>query len=379
MRIVSTMVAIGVLILLLSGIRNSVFAWAPEKRGAAESRPIFLDVIRFGLIAVGAGLIFAYIWGANVGGLFTALGIGSIVIGLTLQNSVGQIISGLLMLFEQPFRIGDWIQTDKASGRVVEVNWRAVHLETPRESDHPQLGARRAIVHQPEPAARPARNPRRHRVRRRGSARPGVRDAGPRRRAVTRVPSRSDAGRSPYRRSSVPPRFRCGHRPTTATRRLLSCAGSGMPPDVMAYISMRPTTSSPTRTWWSRRSGPLFRPPAAGRRSTGRDGRAPVIERYGAGELILSAGVVPEAMSFIVSGRVLMTADGARGSRTEARTLDEGAYFGQSTLVRHRRWVSYLALDEVAVIRVARDAIEEVVQRNPLLLENSVGRSRNGA
>ncbi len=56
------------------------------------------------IIAVGLGLIIAYIWGAKIGGLFTALGIGSIVIGLTLQNSVGQIISGLLMLFEQPFR-----------------------------------------------------------------------------------------------------------------------------------------------------------------------------------------------------------------------------------------------------------------------------------
>ena len=62
--------------------------------------------------------------------LFTALGITSIVIGLTLQNSVGQIISGLLMLFEQPFQIGDWLDTAAARGRVVEVNWRAVHLET---------------------------------------------------------------------------------------------------------------------------------------------------------------------------------------------------------------------------------------------------------
>ena len=76
------------------------------------------------LIAVGLAMIFAYIWGANVKGLFTALGVTSIVVGLTLQNSVGQIISGLLMLFEQPFRLGDWIETPAAKGRVVEVNWR---------------------------------------------------------------------------------------------------------------------------------------------------------------------------------------------------------------------------------------------------------------
>ena len=52
------------------------------------------------------------------------------MLGLTLQNSVGQIISGLLLLFEQPFQIGDWVDTPSARGRVVEVNWRATHIDT---------------------------------------------------------------------------------------------------------------------------------------------------------------------------------------------------------------------------------------------------------
>ena len=101
-----------------------------RKARGATIPTIFLDVARFALIAVGIALILAYIWGANVGGLFTALGISSIVLGLALQNSVGQIISGLLVLFEQPFQIGDWIETPTAKGRVVEVNWRATHIDT---------------------------------------------------------------------------------------------------------------------------------------------------------------------------------------------------------------------------------------------------------
>jgi hypothetical protein len=129
-RIVGTLVAIVVLILMLSGIKASLFASAPRSSWRRRVPAIFLDVIRFALIAVGVGLIFAYIWGANVGGLFTALGISSIVLGLTLQNSVGQIISGLLLLFEQPFQIGDWVETSSARGRVVEVNWRATHINT---------------------------------------------------------------------------------------------------------------------------------------------------------------------------------------------------------------------------------------------------------
>ncbi len=34
------------------------------------------------------------------------------------------------MLFEQPFRIGDWLDTPTARGRIVEANWRAIHIQT---------------------------------------------------------------------------------------------------------------------------------------------------------------------------------------------------------------------------------------------------------
>ncbi|HNA50539.1 MAG TPA: mechanosensitive ion channel family protein, partial [Mycobacterium sp.] len=129
-RVVSTLVAFVVLVLMLSGIKAALFQSAPDGSWRQRIPSIFLDVLRFVLIAVGLAMIFAYIWGANVKGLFTALGVTSIVVGLTLQNSVGQIISGLLMLFEQPFRLGDWIQTAQAKGKVVEVNWRSIHLET---------------------------------------------------------------------------------------------------------------------------------------------------------------------------------------------------------------------------------------------------------
>ncbi|MDT5047010.1 MAG: hypothetical protein QOG75_2873, partial [Mycobacterium sp.] len=129
-RIVSTVFGFVVLILLLSGLNATLFQGAPEGSWRKRIPSIFLDVARFAIIAIGVGLMFSFIWGADVGRLFTALGVTSIVLGLALQNSVGQIISGLLVLFEQPFQLGDWIETPTARGRVVEVNWRATHINT---------------------------------------------------------------------------------------------------------------------------------------------------------------------------------------------------------------------------------------------------------
>ena len=72
----------------------------------------------------------SYIWGVRVGGLFTALGVTSVVIGLMLQNSVGQIVSGLFMLFEQPFRIDDWLDTPDSARAHRRSELASVHIDT---------------------------------------------------------------------------------------------------------------------------------------------------------------------------------------------------------------------------------------------------------
>ena len=113
-RLAATVLGFVILLLLLSGFNDTLFRGAPEGSWRKRIPSIFLDVARFVLIAIGLAMILSFIWGANVGGLFAALGVTSIVIGLALQNSVGQIISGLLLLFEQPFRLGDWPATGVA-------------------------------------------------------------------------------------------------------------------------------------------------------------------------------------------------------------------------------------------------------------------------
>ena len=56
-------------------------------------------------------MLFWWVWDADVAGVFAALGVTSIVVGLALQNAVGSIVSGLFLIFEAPFELGDWIET----------------------------------------------------------------------------------------------------------------------------------------------------------------------------------------------------------------------------------------------------------------------------
>ncbi len=58
-------------------------------------------------------------------------GVVAIVLGLALQNTLGDVLAGLAINIERPFAAGDWITlSDHASGRVMLVNWRATRIKT---------------------------------------------------------------------------------------------------------------------------------------------------------------------------------------------------------------------------------------------------------
>ena len=91
---------------------------------------LFLDIFRVVMVLFGGAIILSTVWNQNLTGLITALGLGSFVLGLALQDTLGNLFSGIALVYEKPFTVGDFIQVDGQTGRVVEMNWRAVHMMT---------------------------------------------------------------------------------------------------------------------------------------------------------------------------------------------------------------------------------------------------------
>src|SRR2546430_7421393 len=53
------------------------------------------------------------------------------VIGLSFQDTLGNMIGGMALQMERPFGVGDWIKVDAQEGVVKEIRWRHTPLETP--------------------------------------------------------------------------------------------------------------------------------------------------------------------------------------------------------------------------------------------------------
>ena len=130
-QVAATVFGFLLILVLFNTLNFALFVTAKQTSWRSRVPSIFIDIVRILLIVVSLAILFSVVWSADVGGLFAALGVGSIVIGLALQTPVGSIVTGLLLLFEQPFQLGDWIVVDGVRGRVVDVNWRATHLRTP--------------------------------------------------------------------------------------------------------------------------------------------------------------------------------------------------------------------------------------------------------
>jgi small conductance mechanosensitive channel len=62
--------------------------------------------------------------------LIKILGIGGVAIGFAFQNILQNFLAGLLLLWTEPFRVGDEIKLDAHEGRVEEIQTRATIIRT---------------------------------------------------------------------------------------------------------------------------------------------------------------------------------------------------------------------------------------------------------
>src|SRR5262245_57476719 len=77
--------------------------------------------------------IIAYVFDLPIQGLLATSGVVAIMLGLALQNTLGDVFASLVLSFSRPYRPGDWISLDGGlEGRVLELNWRATHVLTGR-------------------------------------------------------------------------------------------------------------------------------------------------------------------------------------------------------------------------------------------------------
>lgn len=96
----------------------------------ARAPKLVTDLGRIVLVAVGAAFVINHVWGVDLNGLLAALGVGSIVIGLAMQDTLSNLFGGVMLVTVRQFNIDDWIKVGEVDGQVRSISWRAVTVVT---------------------------------------------------------------------------------------------------------------------------------------------------------------------------------------------------------------------------------------------------------
>lgn len=93
---------------------------------------LLANMFTFVFTLIIGNLIASSIFGIHLGALLATSAVFSLVLGLALQDTLGNLFSGVSLQIESPFKIGDWIEVhssdEKWLGQVQEISWRATFL-----------------------------------------------------------------------------------------------------------------------------------------------------------------------------------------------------------------------------------------------------------
>lgn len=86
------------------------------------------DLTRFVTYAILIMTVMSTAFHINLSSLLVGSTVISVVIGLALQETMGNFVAGMLLDFAKPYKAGDFIEVDGLSGTVVNLNWRSTIL-----------------------------------------------------------------------------------------------------------------------------------------------------------------------------------------------------------------------------------------------------------
>jgi small-conductance mechanosensitive channel len=113
-----------------SGLASRVILRATAKRrhnlGVVFARLVSTVIVFLGFL-VAISIVAPSFQAADV---IKVLGIGSVAIGFAFQNILQNFLAGLLLLWTEPFRVGDQIRLENFEGTVEDIETRATTIKT---------------------------------------------------------------------------------------------------------------------------------------------------------------------------------------------------------------------------------------------------------
>lgn len=128
-------VAVGVAVFLLLALLARVVRWGIRRATRGSKRAnvgiVLGRLAYFGLLLMGALVALTIVVPSMTAGkLVSMLGIGGVAIGFAFKDIFQNMLAGVLILWREPFRVGDQITSGDYTGTVEDIETRATLVKT---------------------------------------------------------------------------------------------------------------------------------------------------------------------------------------------------------------------------------------------------------
>jgi small-conductance mechanosensitive channel len=384
-KLVATLFWISVIYASLSLFNVILFEEAEANTWRARMPKLLIDLFRLFLVLVGSAIVLAAVWGADLAGLATGLGVSSIVIGLALQDTLGSIMSGIALLLERPFSVGDWLSVGDIEGQVIDINWRSVRLLTLNRQviivPH-QLISKEIIRNYSQP----------ERIYNRRINIGFSYDSPPN--LVKQVLQSTALDTQGILAEPAPESKTTSYDETAImyeveffienfedveqildrfmTRIWYAAQRNNLTLYRYRYEYVVETAdqadSTSSKLAQSLHSIPGFMPLAREPKNLDDLAKGTIVQQFGAGEKVIRQGEPGNALYIIIAGQALMTVTDELGMELEVMTILRGEFFGEMALFSGESSpVAITAVDDLQVLVIYSDAVNTMIERQPSL------------
>ena len=129
-NIIESLVLLAIFLFLGRFVKNSLKKIAGRASRNPNLGALIGNLAYVGIITILVLSILTIFTGAGFQSLLTLLGVISLAISLSLQDILKNVVAGIYLLLEQPFKIGDIIKVKDVEGQVVSIDIRTTNIRT---------------------------------------------------------------------------------------------------------------------------------------------------------------------------------------------------------------------------------------------------------
>lgn len=126
--VINAVVAV-VLVVLISNILLVIMNFLRNMKGRTGTiATVISSLIKYGAVLIAFCWVLSII-GVNVSTIFASVGIVALILGFGAESLVADLVTGVFILFENQYNVGDIVEIDGFRGKVKEIGIRTLSLE----------------------------------------------------------------------------------------------------------------------------------------------------------------------------------------------------------------------------------------------------------